>query len=203
MKILTLVVGQLRTNCYLVISEDEAVVIDPGDEASYLSEKILSCKVKVKAILATHGHFDHVLGASELKLNFKAPFMMNKKDLFLLKKSRESALYWTGVDYQLNPAEPDGFLKQKDKIEFGKEYLEVIETPGHTPGGISFYSKKNNLLFSGDIIFKNGFGRTDFSYGNKDRLCGSIKRLLRLPKDTLVYPGHGDKTSLKHIKKSL
>jgi len=199
MDISKFIVGQLRANCYLVKSGNDAIVIDSGDDGQFLSEKILAENLKIRAILATHGHFDHVLAAEELKMNFKAPFLISRKDEFILKKARKSAVYWTGVDLGLDPARVDKFLQKGDKIRFGKEYLEVIETPGHTPGSVCFYSKKNKVLFSGDTVFKDGFGRTDFSYSSQEKLIESVKKLSKLSGGIVVYPGHGEKTTLKEI----
>ncbi|MGB9707083.1 MAG: MBL fold metallo-hydrolase, partial [Microgenomates group bacterium] len=191
MKIEQVVVGQLSTNCYLVWDEEslETIIIDPGDDGDYIIRRIADFNLSPKYILATHGHFDHILAAAELKLAFNIPFGLHRADLFLLKRASRTAKFFTGSATEaILP--PDKFLKEGDKIEFGKESLKVIETPGHTPGGVSFYSP--GVLFSGDTIFADGIGRTDFSYGSEEKLKNSIKKLLKLPGKTTVYPGHGD-----------
>ena len=203
MEILTFELGSLQTNCYIVFNEKskEAIIIDPADDGVFLTEKIIELKLKPIAIVATHGHFDHILVSLELKLNFKIPFLISQKDFFLVKEARKSAIYWTSIDPKLEAAKPDKFLKENDIIKIGNEEIVVIETPGHTPGGICLYSKKSNFLFSGDTIFKDTVGRTDFSYASKKELEKSAEKLLKLPKKTIVLPGHGEETSIAEFQK--
>lgn len=179
------------------------MIIDPGGEGDFISQKILDLKLKPVFILATHGHFDHVLGVVELKLTFDIPFLMPEADLFLLKRTKETAEYFLGpgacpeIHKKLDLSSlVDSFIKEGDVIKFGKEKLEVIKTPGHSPGGVSFFNKKAGILFSGDTLFCRGIGRTDFSYASSDELEASLKRLFELPDETAVYPGHGPETTL-------
>lgn len=200
MKIETLILGQLATNCYLVYDEKtrETAIIDPADEGDFIIQKILDLKLKPKLILATHGHFDHLLGVTELKLAFNIPFFLHQADLFLLKRMEKTAKYFTGLKVDPQP-EVDKFLKEKDHLFLDGESLEVIETPGHTPGGVSLYKK--DVLFSGDTLFRGGVGRTDFSYASFSDLKKSIReKLFKLPSETGVYPGHGPKTTLHFSK---
>jgi len=199
MEIETLTVGQLDTNCYLAWcpKTQEAVIIDPADEGNYISEKILQKNLKPKAIIATHGHFDHVLAITELKLAFNIPFYMNKKDQSFLDRIEKTTEYFAHFRSD-PPPKVDVFLKDKDTVSFGRQKLQVIETPGHTPGGISLYSK--GVLFSGDTLFAKGVGRTDFSYSSSNDLKKSIKKLLKLPPKTKVYPGHGPETTIEAEK---
>jgi len=197
MKIEKFVLGQLETNCYLVYDEVslEGVVIDPGDEGDFISQKILDLGIDLKFIIATHGHFDHVLAALELKLNFNIPFLMHKADLPILMRMQESARHF--IDLKVDPpAEVDRFLKEGDIIKLGKEKLKVIETPGHTPGSICLLGK--DVLFSGDTLFCQGVGRTDFSYSSHEDLVKSLKKkIFLLPDKTRVFPGHGDETTIR------
>jgi hydroxyacylglutathione hydrolase len=201
MEIKTLKLGPLQTNCYLVWCPKtlEAIIIDPADEAGFITQEILNLKLKPKYIVLTHGHFDHVLGVLELKLNFNLPILLHQKDLSLYNQTQKSAQYW--LQRQVDPIPPpDKFIKQNDRIKFGKETLKVIETPGHTPGSICLYSittpHKNTLLFTGDTLFKNAIGRTDFSYSSPKDMQSSLKKLLQLPPKTKVYPGHENKTTI-------
>lgn len=198
MRIERLVVGQLATNCYLVWDEktQEAIIIDPGDAADFIIRKIQDFNLKPKLIIVTHGHFDHVLAAAELKLVFQVPFLMNKKDLAILKRMKESTRYFTGIIPDLPPPRVDKFIKEGDIIKFGKENLKVIETPGHSPGGVALYNRGEGVLFSGDTLFQQGVGRTDFSYASEKDLIKSIKKLFKLPPQTKVYPGHGEETTI-------
>lgn len=215
MKIERLIVGQLQTNCYLVWDETtgKAIVIDPGDDGDYIIRRIQDFHLKPKLILITHGHFDHVLAVPELKLAFGIPFLMHKADFFLLKRSKETAKFFTGIETD-PPLLPNKFIKEGDLIKFGKEKLrpdvksglaafeiKVMETPGHSPGGVSFWSR--GVVFDGDTLFYQGIGRTDFSYGSEEDLLNSIKnKLFKLPDETIVYPGHGEETTIKEGKKS-
>jgi len=201
MKIETLVVGQLQTNCYLVYDQKsrKTVIIDPGDDADFIIQRIKDLELKSEFILATHGHFDHVLAALELKLAFKIPFLIHKDDLFLVKRAVRTADYFVGDTQGFNPY-PDKFIKEKDIISIGKNLqLKVIATPGHSPGGVSFYSR--GVLFSGDTLFYNSFGRTDYNYGSLTDLKKSIKeKLFKLPDKTVVYSGHGPQTTIGQEK---
>lgn len=203
MEIETLVLGQLATNCYLVYDEKtrEAVIIDPADEGTFIIQRILDLKLKPKLIVATHGHFDHVLAATELKLAFNIPFWLSEADLFLLKRVQKTTQHF--ANFHTDPPPPvDKFLKERDEIPVDKERLKVIETPGHTPGSISLYTP--GILFSGDTLFSSGVGRTDFAYGSQKNLLTSIKeKLFKLPSQTEVYPGHGPKTTIMAEKQRL
>lgn len=199
-----IVIGMLSTNCYLVWDEDtkECLVIDPADDGVSISEEINSKKLKVKAIFLTHGHLDHSLGALDLKLIYNVDFGCNSEDKFILDRQDETAKYFFK---EKNP--PPNFVKidiDLDKIKsfkLGNEVLEIIKTPGHTPGGVCFYNKKNKLLFSGDTLFAGLRGRTDFKYGSTPKMFESLNNLMKLPKDTLVLPGHGEETTIEKESK--
>lgn len=197
MKIERFVLGCLQTNCYLVydVSSSEGIVIDPADDGDFISQKILDRAINPKFIIATHGHFDHVLAALELKLNFNIPFLMHKADVPILRRMQKTGKFFTGLKAD-PPAPVDRFLKEGDWVIFGKEKLKVIETPGHTPGCISLFSK--GILFSGDTLFYQGIGRTDFSYSSQKQLLKSLtEKLFVLPADTCVFPGHGKETTIR------
>ena len=202
MKIETLVVGQLATNCYLAICEEtnRTAIIDPGDDGEFIVQKILDLKLKPEFMAATHGHFDHILAATELKLAFGIPFYLHQKDLSILKRTRRTAEYFLGISVD-PPPEVDKFIRGGDVLRFGKEKLAVIETPGHTPGGICLYNQK--ILFSGDTLFAEGqVGRTDLGGSSLEDLTNSIKtKLFVLPDETVVYPGHGEETTIKLAKR--
>jgi len=203
MEIEKLIVGQLQTNCYLVWEEEtkKGLIIDPGDDAEYILNRIKDLEIKPEMILATHGHFDHVLGVFELKMALKIPFLIHQEDLFLLKRADKTAGYFRGIKDGFVPS-ADGFLKENEKISFGQNsQLKVIETPGHSPGGVAFFSR--GVVFSGDTLFKQGVGRTDFSYCSQADLIDSIKnKLFKLPDKTIIYPGHGEKTTIGEEKRN-
>jgi len=199
----TFSVGQLKTNCYLVFDPKtkEALLIDPGEAPEFLAEKVTEKELKLKYLVATHGHFDHVLAAGVLKAIFKVPFLINEKDRPLLKKMNDSASYWLGVESQYPAAEADQNLKEGQILKLGEKSLKVIETPGHTPGGVCLLGEK--ILFSGDTLFLSGIGRTDYSYSDQDQMRKSLRKLAKLPETTMVYPGHGPVTSIKNERKGL
>jgi len=192
--IFKLVVGQLQTNCYLIYAKEggECFVIDPGDDAGFIMNKIKDLDLEPKAILATHGHFDHVLAVAELKLAYNIPFRMSRKDDKILMRQQKTGKFFTGVD--VDPAVmPDNDLAEGGVLKVDGLKLEVLETPGHTCGGVSFYCKEEGFAIVGDLIFKNGVGRTDLKGGDWEVLQKSISKVKSLPKGTIVYPGHGDK----------
>lgn len=190
-------VGQLKTNCYLVFDKDsqEGLIIDPGDDADYIMRIIADEQIKPTRILATHGHFDHLLATTELKLAYNIPFLIHRKDEFLVKNMQKSAKYFLKIK-EVDPSPAiDGFLSEGQKIPFGRYQLEVLETPGHTPGSVCFFLREKCVLFCGDTVFKDGVGRTDFSYSNPQDLEKSLQKIFSLPPATIFYPGHGPEFS--------
>ena len=148
--------------------------------------------------MATHGHFDHVLAAGELQMIFNIPFYIHQSDKFLLKEMNSSASFW--LKQKINRPLPQNIklIKKEFSLEFGGCRLKVIETSGHTPGSVCFLS--DGVIFSGDTLFKNGVGRTDFSYSDKTQLEKSLEKIFRLAPKTIVYPGHGETTAVKDEK---
>lgn len=201
LKIKKLTLGQLQTNCYIANDGEEALIIDPGDDADYIMRVISDEEVKPKMIIATHGHYDHILAVTELKLAYNIPFLMHKDDEFLLKNMKSSAQHFSGIKADPAP-KVDKYLKENDNLVVGSNLLQVIETSGHTPGSLSLYNKDENILFAGDLIFAGGgVGRTDFVYSDKIKLLNSIKKLSGLPKKTIVYSGHGEESKIADVIK--
>lgn len=186
MEVKCLSVGELQTNCYLVWNKHSSncLIIDPGDDADFITIEILERKLKPKAILLTHGHFDHCLACLELKLNFNIPIYLNPKDTFLYQNAAKSAGHWTAVKALKQPP-TSPFPKE---IELGNETITVLSTPGHTPGSICLYSAPH--LFVGDTIFEEGVGRTDFPYASSKDLKKSIAQIMSYPEETFIYSGH-------------
>lgn len=201
-EILALSLGGLNTNCYLTWCREsrEAVIIDPADDGGYITDKITELDLKPLCIVLTHGHFDHVLATLELKLNFDVPIFIHENDISLLADAQKSAKYWLKRD--VDPIPPtDSYISQGSTLDFGACSLEVIETPGHTPGSVSLASLGNKpIIFTGDTLFKNGIGRTDFKYSNPTDMERSLQKLFRYDKNTICYPGHGDPTTIDDEK---
>jgi hydroxyacylglutathione hydrolase len=199
-----LTVGQMGVNCYIAVDEfsREAVIIDPGDEASYIAEQLSTLDVKPIAILATHGHFDHVLAAFELQMIYQIPFCMSREDAFLLDRMSETAEHFLGHAIVEMPPKITTPLHDREQIAFGKSFLTVLSLSGHTPGSVGFYIKKQDVLFVGDTIFSEGHvGRTDFSYADPKKLDSSIGKIFSLPDATILYPGHGEETTVLKEKR--
>ncbi len=193
MEILSFSLGALSTNAYLVFCPKTraGLIIDPADEANFLSEKILREKIKPLAIVATHGHFDHLLAANELQLAFGIPFLIHQNDQKILSTLQKSASWHLRRKMSEEPPKKLSFLKEGEKICFGKEWLTVIELPGHTPGSIGLYNFSQKIFFSGDTIFKDGVGRADFAYSSPESLTQSLQKIREKFAGFRIFPGHG------------
>ena len=204
MKILQLTVGQMRSNCYLIIAENnDCLIIDPGDDADYIESIIRDKQAKPLKIIATHGHFDHIMGATELMLAYNIPFLINKKDDFLVKNMVQSAAHFLGIKTDPPPI-PDGYLKNNDNLKIGNHQIRVISSPGHTPGSVCLYLAREKTLITGDTLFAGGgVGRTDFSYSSPAELDKSLKLIFSLPGETEIKPGHGESSTLTKEKRFL
>ncbi len=197
------VLGELQTNCYLVWDEvtKEGVIIDPADDGVFISEEVQRLGIKPIAVLATHGHFDHVLAALDLKLIFNIPFFCNQKDFFLLDRQSATATHFLKRKISIPDFRKiDQDLDQINQIPIGEDQLKVLKAPGHTPGGVCFYNKESLVLFSGDTLFAGARGRTDLSYSSTREIFQSISKLMKLPGETIVLPGHGEETTIGREK---
>ncbi len=193
----TFPVGPLQCNCTIVGDEvsREATVIDPGDDIPGILVRLARHSLTLKQILVTHAHIDHIAGALELKRITGAPILYNQNDLPLLATMEEQA-GWLGVDTP-NVAPPDDNLVHGYSVRVGAIPGEVIHTPGHTQGSSCLYIPSQSLLLAGDTLFAGSVGRTDLPGGDTRSLIQSIHdRLLTLPDETLVIPGHGRSTSI-------
>lgn len=202
MKVLTYPLGELQANCYFLIQDKDCVIIDAGDSADFILEEVSRQNLNVKAIVATHGHFDHVMAVGELQASLDVPFYVSSNDQFLLDRVAETAKHFLGHIPIVIPIKESTDLGQNSLKATGFK-LQVIPTPGHTPGSVCIYSKEESALFTGDTLFKDGIGRYDFSYSNRKELLTSINNLFdSIPEETLIYPGHGDPSTLGEEKTS-
>lgn len=197
MTVKTIPAGPLETNCYIVVDEaaGKAMVVDPGDEPDRLLE--LTEGLEVPYVVMTHGHFDHVGAVAELKEATGARLAMHRDEAGTYSSVREQALLW-GFDLDDLP-EPDLLLGEGDRLEVGGLGFTVLHTPGHSPGGICLYGE--GILLSGDTLFAGSIGRTDFPGGSLEELKRSFRRLMELPADTRVLPGHGPATSIERERR--
>ena len=193
-KIHTIVVGRLQTNCYVLQSDSIALVIDPGDEPERIIRFLEDIAVKPTHIVATHTHFDHVLGVDTIRAKLKIPFLIHHDDLSMLESMQSRVRQTMGFSVP-PPPRVDQFLEDGQSIEFGQDRLKVIHTPGHSPGSISLAGQ--GFVLTGDTLFNQSIGRTDLPGGDLDTLIRSItQRLFNLDDATIVYPGHGPETSI-------
>ncbi|UCB51906.1 MAG: MBL fold metallo-hydrolase [Candidatus Zixiibacteriota bacterium] len=197
----TLVVGLLETNCYILGDEKtkEAVVIDPGEDFEEIDRQLRGSELKVTYIVLTHGHFDHTGALARLKASTGAEVLIHEKDAPMLSPSGQAqpVLLDSGAD----PCAADRTLKEGDRIQFGENTLEILHTPGHTPGEISLVTDK--MIFTGDTLFCGSVGRTDLAGGSYQKLIESIKeKLLTRGDDYLIYPGHGPASSIGEERRS-
>ncbi|HTV04821.1 MAG TPA: MBL fold metallo-hydrolase [Acidobacteriaceae bacterium] len=193
----TFPVGLLQCNCSILGDETtgEAMVIDPGDNVVYILERLKAHGLKLKQIVVTHGHIDHVGGAVKLKRATGAPILLNENDLPLLRMMKIQA-GWLGVETP-EVAPPDENAREGMLVRAGSHKGEVIFTPGHTQGSICLHFAPEGILYAGDTLFAGSIGRTDLPGGNGRQILESIhNRLMPLPEETRVIPGHGDETTI-------
>lgn len=193
----TIIVGALSVNCYLVGCEltHAAAVIDPGDEPEKIMKALDAHGLKLEYIILTHSHFDHAGAAKALQEKTGAKVLVHAKDEpMLINMEVQATLFGMKVP---PPPRVDGHIKEGDVIKFGRLEMSVIETPGHTAGGVSLYMEKQGVVFTGDTLFWGSIGRTDLPGGDYPTIIGSLKKKLgALPDKTVVYSGHGDDTTI-------
>jgi glyoxylase-like metal-dependent hydrolase (beta-lactamase superfamily II) len=190
-------VGPLACNCTIVGDEEsrEAIVIDPGDDVSRIAKRLSEQRLKLKQILVTHGHIDHVGGALKLRRLTGAPVFMNEADLPQLDMMEEQA-GWLGIRAP-ETAPPDEGLAEGQVVGLEHYPAVVLHTPGHTQGSICLHFAPLKLLIAGDTLFAGSIGRTDFPGGNFEQIMASLRtRVLALPDETRVLPGHGPLTTI-------
>lgn len=195
-----LIVGQIGCNCYIFGSEKtkDVVIIDPGGNATEIIEAVNNLDANPKAVLLTHGHFDHSMKVGKIKRHYDIPLMFSEKEY-------ESGIY--------SQKKADRWLKEGDKIEIGNIILHVLETPGHSPGALSYYTsdvkeykgkKIDGLIFTGDLLFRRSIGRTDIKGGDQQQLFSSIKnKIMNNPHITnnfMIFPGHMGSTTIAEEK---
>jgi glyoxylase-like metal-dependent hydrolase (beta-lactamase superfamily II) len=192
MDLKTLAVGPLETNCHIVWDEASklAMVIDPGDEPDRIMDYAEG--LEIKYIVLTHAHFDHAGAVPEIKQATGAAIALHPGDMEAYRSVSEQAAFW---GFQSDPMpEPDIMLDEGDKLALGALSFKVLHTPGHSPGCICLLGE--GVLFSGDTLFKGSVGRTDLPGGDMEQLKASFRRLLELPPETRVLPGHGPASTI-------
>lgn len=201
LKIQTFEVNPLHENCY-VVSDDtkECVIIDCGAFTESEQEAIITYinKNGLKPVhnLGTHGHLDHHFGDAAILSAFNLLPEVSDGDEVLMQHPKEAALQMLGMDLNIDLPAGELRLTENNTISFGSHTLRIIRTPGHSRGSVSFYCAEENVLFTGDTLFKGSIGRTDFPGGSMFQIISSLRELAQLPDTTIVYPGHGSQTSI-------
>jgi hydroxyacylglutathione hydrolase len=199
MKWFRLPLGSLQTNCYVLTEQDgSCLIIDPGEEGKKLHSWLREKKLTPIAILLTHAHFDHIGAVDFIRDTYSIPVYLHVKEA---KWLNDPSLNGSGKFMMIEPIrvrEADFYFQKEEEMNIGLFHFQVLETPGHSPGSVSFYFKEAALVVSGDALFQGSIGRTDLIGGNHDQLIKSIHdKLLTLPEDTLVLSGHGPETIIE------
>jgi glyoxylase-like metal-dependent hydrolase (beta-lactamase superfamily II) len=196
-------VGPLGVNCFVLgcATTREGVVIDPGGDMDRISEAVKRHDLKIRYIINTHGHFDHVGGNRKAVEAFGAQLLIHKDDSSMLGRAAEVA-HMYGMQGENSP-EPNDFLTNGMELSFGTHRIKVLYTPGHTQGGCCLYLEADHKIITGDTLFADSIGRTDLPGGSHDQLLSSIRTsLFTLPDDVIAYPGHGPETTIGHEKRN-
>lgn len=203
MKIDRFIVGEYETNCYILRrseTSEHCLIVDTGLDAEPLVNFLKENRLIPTAIILTHGHIDHIAGVVELRKHYTdTKLYIHQLDADMLTNSRKNLSLFSGNNFNTEPA--DCILNEGDIIDSAEIKLKVLHTPGHSPGGICLYCESEDIVFAGDTIFANSVGRTDFPGSSFSDLKKSIKnKLFTLPDETIVYTGHGPKTSIGYEK---
>lgn len=189
--------GPLQTNCYILSIDEHCIIFDPGNEPQKIIQYIQTQKVKPLAILLTHAHFDHIGALDAIREQYQIPAYIHEKEAkWIIDPALNGSQRWF-PDQLLSLQPAEHIIKGEQELNIGPFQLQLYETPGHSPGSISYYLKEQGLLLAGDVLFLNSVGRTDLLGGNQAQLMQSIEaKLLTLPDDTIVCPGHGPVTTI-------
>lgn len=192
--IMTYPIGMMQANCYLVYDKEsgDSVIVDPGGDTTPVLKEIEKRHLSLHYILNTHGHFDHIAGNAGLAF-LNVPFAIHPADRDLLIKG--GGARWFGLPYSPSPS-PTLDLTDDLVLEVGTLHIEVLHTPGHSPGSVCLYVPENNALLTGDTLFAGSVGRSDLPGGDERVLMESLKQLLIFPPETILYPGHGPSSTL-------
>ena len=196
------VVGTMQTNCYLLTNTEtkETLIVDPGDSGDRIAAYCLQEKLRPVAILLSHGHFDHISGVKAIQDAFRLPvYAAEAEEALLSEPGWNLSAKYQGYSVSLVP---EVLLADGEEFELAGFAIKAIHTPGHTAGGMSYYLADENILFSGDTLFRHTYGRTDLPTSSFEELKHSLReKLFALPEDTQVYPGHGNATTIKEERR--
>lgn len=198
-----LVLGPVQTTCYVVSSQGRAVIVDPAANATKIIQYLGTKKLIPEAILLTHGHFDHIGAVNELAAKYSLPIYAHKSEKEYFDQPEVNLSTMMYQPFVLSEDLDYHWLADGATLTCLDTQVKIFHVPGHTSGSLCYYFVKDRMVFTGDTLFKQSIGRTDFIYGNHQQLVTGIKqKLLTLPDDTLVYPGHGDCTTVADEKRN-
>lgn len=201
MRIEILVLGALQTNCYLVFNEEtkKGFIIDPAADALKITAALNRLEIEPEAVLLTHGHFDHMMAAEELRVRYGIPVYAHRMEQELLGDARKNlSAYWADA----MTLEADHMIEDGQELTIAGIMMRVIHTPGHTKGGVCYYMEQEEVLIAGDTLFCESYGRTDFPGGSVRELFASLRgKLFVLPDSVIAYPGHGQETNIGYEKR--
>ena len=199
LKIKHMALGQMATNCYIIENGNQSLIVDPGAESEKIIQYLNENHLNISAILLTHGHFDHIIGVPEVKRAFHIPvYASETEDAMLADTSINLSCHVPGKQTSFHA---DVLVHDGDELELLGYKWKVIATPGHTAGSVSYYIPEEEVLLSGDTLFYESYGRTDLATGSSSDIADSLlNKLFVLPEDTMVYPGHGDPTTIGYEK---
>jgi glyoxylase-like metal-dependent hydrolase (beta-lactamase superfamily II) len=196
MKIQSFCCGPLATNTYLIYCEatKKSAIIDaaPGSYPNCM-QFIRKNELTIQALLLTHSHFDHIADLKKMKMEFSCPIYVHPKDRLNVEHPGADLI---PLFFPIEGVIPDKTYQEGDQIQIGDFYLDVIDTPGHSPGSVCLFARKNKILFTGDTLFKNSIGNISLPTADPEKMWASLKKLAQLPSETVVYPGHGSETTL-------
>lgn len=193
------VTGMIEENCYILYSENQALLIDPGDETSKIKDQIEELGVRPIAILLTHTHYDHIGSLEDIRVDYDVPVYVSSQEQDWL--GDPAANLSVNKPYEVIAKPADHLFSSLETLKIGPFTFDVVPTPGHSPGGVSFIFHEDQFVISGDALFKESVGRTDLPGSEPKRLLDGIrKHLFTLPENYAVYPGHGRDTSIGHEK---
>lgn len=207
LKIMTFVFNPFSENTYLIWDDEskEAAVIDPGfhveEEEKQFDDFVSGNNLKLKYLVNTHGHIDHVLGNAYVKKNYEVEYITPEKDVFMINMLKQQGETF-GIDVNESPV-ADAFITEEFELRLGETNGKFLFTPGHSPGEYCLYFAEDKICFTGDVLFREGIGRYDLWGGNEKVLMDSIKtKLMTLPEDVTIYPGHGGSSTIGHEMKN-
>lgn len=195
------VTGTIEENCYIIYKGTDALIVDPGDETSKIKNEIEELGVRPIAVLLTHTHFDHIGSLEDIRVDYDIPVYVSPEEQDWLGDPSKNLSSYNPFEIKANPA--DYLFSPSESVSIAPFTFTVVSTPGHSPGGVSFIFEEDGFVISGDALFRGSIGRTDLPGSEPEKIVPAIeKELFTLPEDTIVFPGHGNQTTIEYEKRT-